>query len=194
MVKLSRQGTDITGVCYVERTQFERPDAFFPAVREDQGLLQIAEEADHRLVDLLCPLLLGPVAATRQYDGSLQLRNKVHEIGDQPVHAGKGNHQVAVAGDIECGYQDPRSGEWRQKLPVAVDVAVPVETAAKPGAGKFLDIKMKVGFGEPSRQSRDRLHSGEEAALPRDHPDGAGRRRRLSRDRAEDGAHRMADI
>src|SRR5262249_52637529 len=101
---------------------------------------------------------------------------------------------VPVASDIECGYQDPRSGKWRQKLPVAVDVAVPVETAAKPGAGKFLYKEIKVGFGEPSRQSRDRLHSGEKAAPPRDHSDGAGSRGRLARDRAEDGAHRMADI
>ena len=124
----------------VERAVLEAEPEFFPVVRETQGKtdarkpspLEIAEEADHRVVDLPRPLLLGPVTATRQHDGSAELGHEMGEIGDQLVHAGKGHHRVAVAGDVKGRHDDLRPGEGRQELPVAVDVAYQLSPPRNP--------------------------------------------------------------
>ena len=44
---------------------------------------------------------------------------------------GKPDHEVAVAGHVKRRNRHLRARERRQQLPVAVDVAVPVEAAAK---------------------------------------------------------------
>jgi len=56
------------------------------------GRSELAEEGDHRGVDLGEPLLLSPVAATGKHERLTQLRHDGSEIGDQPVHAGEGHH------------------------------------------------------------------------------------------------------
>src|SRR3984893_198721 len=106
------------------------------------GRTEFPEEVDYGGVDLGGPLLLGPVAATGKHDRLAQLRHKIGKVGNQPVHAGEGHHRVAVAGDVEGRYHDLCSGEGRQEFPVAVDVAIPVEPAAKPGAGEFARIEI----------------------------------------------------
>src|SRR6202035_4666975 len=95
--------------------------------------LQLAEEADHGGVDLGGALLLGPMPAAGQHDGAAQLRHITREVGDRLVHVPKRHHQVAVAGHVERGNIHFGAGKRSQELPVAVDVAVPVEAAAKSG-------------------------------------------------------------
>jgi hypothetical protein len=107
----------------------------------------MAKEIDYRGVDLCRPLLLGPVTATRQHDRPAKLGDEFRQIGDRLVHAGKSHHDVAVAGDVERGYGHPRAGKRSEKLPVAVDVSVIVQTAAEPGAGEFSGVEVDVGFG-----------------------------------------------
>src|ERR1700730_5658693 len=48
------------------------------------GRTELAEEVDHRGVDLGGPLLLSPMAATGKHDRLAQLRHKIGEVGDQP--------------------------------------------------------------------------------------------------------------
>ena len=71
-----------------------------------------------------------------------------------PVHAGKFHDHIALAGDVERRDRHPKPVERRQQLPVAVDVAIPVEPAAKPGAGEFRGVEIDVGLGEPRGQRR----------------------------------------
>ena len=81
-----------------------------------------------------------------------KLGNEFRQIGNQLVHAGEPHHGIAVAGDVERGHGHPRSGKGGEELPVAIDVAVIVEAAAKPGAGEFSGVEIDVGLGEPGRQ------------------------------------------
>ena len=94
--------------------------------------LQALQKIDDRGVDLGRAFLLGPVAAARQHDRLAQLRHEFREVRQQLVHAGERYDEVAVAGDVQRRYIDGLAGERRRQLPVAVDVAVPVEPAANP--------------------------------------------------------------
>jgi uncharacterized protein involved in response to NO len=109
--------------------------------------LQLPQELDHRGADLGRPLLLGPVAAAGQNDRPAQLRHEIREIGEEPVHAGEGEDRVALAGDEKRRHDHGEPGERRQQLPVAIDVAIPVEPAAKPGAGEFAGIEFEIRLG-----------------------------------------------
>ena len=60
--------------------------------------LQLTEKTDHSGADLGGPLLLGPVTAARQHDGVAQMRHVILQIRDQPIHTGKGDYQIAIAG------------------------------------------------------------------------------------------------
>ena len=95
------------------------------------------------------------------------------------VHALKRDHQIAVAGDIKRRHRHLGAGERRQKLPVAIDVAVPVEAAAKAAAREFAGVKIHVRFAEPWRQHGRLGHPAEKTAVARDHTDGAGRFRTM---------------
>ena len=107
-------------------------------------LSQPLQELEHRRVHLAGSLLLRPVAAAGQHDRPAQLRDELREIGDELVHAAELHDQVAIAGHVEGGHGDERAGVRRQQLPVAVDVAVPVEAAAEAGACELLRVEVDV--------------------------------------------------
>src|SRR6202008_5171144 len=88
--------------------------------------------------------LLGPVAASRQYDRAAKVRDEFRQIGNQLVHTGEPHHGIAVAGDVERGHGYPRSGKGGEEFPVAINVAVIVEAAAKSGAGEFIGVEMDI--------------------------------------------------
>src|SRR5215469_1874848 len=92
------------------------------------------QEINHRRVDVGSPLLLGPVAAMRQDYCSAQLGNKLRHVGNALSHTGKAQDNITLAGDKERRDGNIRTGKRSEKLPVAVDIAVPVETTTKPGA------------------------------------------------------------
>src|SRR5215472_12534935 len=66
------QATDITNIFGHREDDFRAQNAFSPCRQGKRDLaqsaLKIAEKGDHRGVDLRRPLLLGYVAAARQYD------------------------------------------------------------------------------------------------------------------------------
>src|SRR5215472_18615830 len=95
------------------------------------------QEINHRRVDVGSPLLLGPVAAIRQDYYSAQLGNKLRHVGNALSHAGKAQHNITFAGYIERRDGNVRTGKRSKKLPVAVDIPVPIQTATKPGAREF---------------------------------------------------------
>src|SRR5262249_56934368 len=85
------------------------------------------------------------------------------------------------------------------QLPVAVDVAIPVEAAAKAGARELAGVEVDIGLGDPRRQRRRRLASREEPAVARNHADAArarrqGTRTRIARTLVEHSANRLARI
>ena len=70
------------------------------------------------------------------------------------LDSGKRHHQVAVAGDVEGGHGNLRAGEGCEQLPVAVGVAIPVETAAEAGSGELGGVEIEIGRRQPRRQGR----------------------------------------
>src|SRR5713226_2899607 len=108
--------------------------------------LQVAEEVDHRGVDVLGPLLLRPVAATGEHDRLPEMRDKLRQVGNELVHPPEGDHEVPVTGDVKRGDGYTRPGKGGQQFPVAVDIAVPAESSAEAGAGEFLRVEIDVGL------------------------------------------------
>src|SRR5712691_737686 len=134
--------------------------------------LQAPEEVDHRGIDFLGPLLLRPVTAAGEHDRLPEVWDELLQIGNELVHTAEGHHQVPVAGDVERRDSHARPGKGSEEFPVAVDIAIPVEAAAKAGAREFPGEELEVGLGEPCWQGT-RLHqAAEEAAAPWHHADG----------------------
>jgi len=114
--------------------------------------LQAPEELDHRGIDLGGSLLLRPVAAAGKHDGLPQLGHESFQVGDELIHAAEGDHEVTIARDVERGNGHVRPGESCQQLPVAIDVTVPVQPAAKAGTSKFPGVELDVGLRELRRE------------------------------------------
>ena len=72
-----------------------------------------------------------------------ELWDELRQIRDELIHAAEANDQIAVAGDVERGDGDAGPGERCQQLPVAIDVAVPVEPAAEPGARELARVEVR---------------------------------------------------
>ena len=67
---------------------------------------------------------------------------------------GEAQHAVAAAGDEQGRLPDRLAAPRPAQLPVALEVAVPVQAAAKAGAGEFLGVVVEVGLAQPRRQGR----------------------------------------
>jgi hypothetical protein len=81
------------------------------------------------------------MAAVGEYDLAAQLRHGACQIGDDPIHTWERQCGVASAGHVKCGHSDLRAIKRRQQLPIFIDVAIPVQTAAKPRALEFAERK-----------------------------------------------------
>src|SRR4051812_3134047 len=66
----------------------------------------------------------------------------------------KAQDAVAAAGDEQRGHADRLAAPRAAELPVAPEVAVPVEAAAKAGAGELAGVVIEVGLAQPRRQRR----------------------------------------
>src|SRR4030095_7267741 len=91
------------------------------------------------------------------------------EVSQDLVHARKGDDEVAIARDVECGDGDRHPGERCLELPVAVEIAVVVERAAEAGALKFTGVEVHISFAEPGWQLRRRAGTLQEAPSPWHH-------------------------
>lgn len=92
---------------------------------------QLPKKLDHRGTDFARSLLLGPVTASRQHDRSAQPGNEFRNIGNPIAHPGKVQHDIAFAGYVERRYGHFGPAESGEKLPVSIDVAIPIETTLK---------------------------------------------------------------
>src|SRR5207249_1971286 len=85
--------------------------------------------------------------------------------------------EIAIPGHVQRGDGDPGAHPWRLQLPVAVDVAIPVQPAAEAGARELTGVEVDVGVREPRGQRLRRLAAAEKAPAARDHADVARARR-----------------
>src|SRR3954467_6573330 len=131
-----------------------RPRTGSPLSRERAGsrFEIFAREFNQRRVHLGGPLLLDPVAGAIEQDLALQVRHDAVHLVECALAHRASDHGVIGAGDEQRGLYDARPGPWHGQLPVAVDVAVPVQSAAETGAVVFAGEHRDVGFGQPRRK------------------------------------------
>jgi len=113
--------------------------------------LKTPEEVEHRGIDCLRPLLLGPVTAAREHERPPEAGDELRQIGNELVHPAEGDHQVPVPGDVECRYVYARPGKGREKFPVAVNITIPVQPPTKPSTREFPHEELEVGLSKPWR-------------------------------------------
>src|SRR6185369_3470629 len=77
---------------------------------------------------------------------------------------------VAIASDVERGDGDLQALERSQKLPVSVDVAIPVQPAAKAGAREFSAVEIQVVLCQPDRQRKWGRTDVKKTSPTRHHP------------------------
>ncbi len=101
-------------------------------VMGSSGSVQLADEADHGLADVVRAFLLGPVAAAVQQDRLASCGAQSRSRGSifRPPEA---DDQVAVPRDEQGGNGDRGMVPGGGELPVAVQVAVPVERPGEAG-------------------------------------------------------------
>src|SRR5690242_15948670 len=107
--------------------------------------LEAREELEQRRVDDVRRLLLHPVPGARDDDLGAQ-------IVDPTLHRGGRHelaHRVELAGEEERRLGDVTIGDRLGELPVAVDVAIPVEPAREPRPLERADIYRELLLGEP---------------------------------------------
>src|SRR5580700_5035043 len=85
------------------------------------------------------------------------------------LHAAKTHDEVAVSSDIQPRNAYLTAGIRREEFPVAVNVAIPIQSAAKARAREFVHIEIYVRFAKPWRQRRGVHLAVKEAASPRHH-------------------------
>src|SRR5262245_38140120 len=87
------------------------------------------EEVDQRLVDLLRPLLLHPMASAFEQHRALEVGQHARHALESTLADGPGDHAVSRAGDEQRRLRDHRILPGRHELEVAVHIAIPVEAA-----------------------------------------------------------------
>src|ERR1700689_1586839 len=133
------------------------------------GLADLVKERDQGRGDLARTLLLRPMAAARQHDRFRQLGDECFQVRDQLIHPREFDDEVAIPRHVKRRDGHLRPGEGREQLPVAVDVAIPVEAAAEACPGEFSRKEVDVRLCEPRGQRRRIDRAGEEAARSWDH-------------------------
>src|SRR5215471_13209762 len=112
------------------------------------------------------------MTATREYERPLEAGDELRQIGNELVHTAEGDHQVPVPGDVERRHTHARPSKGREEFPVAVNIAVPVQTPTKPGTREFPCEELDVSLSKPRRQ-RGWVHVAvEEPPAPRHHANG----------------------
>ena len=111
----------------------------------------LARKADQRGVHLIGPLLLDPVAGAFE-DDLAKVRHDALQFIERALAHRAGDHRVVRSGDEQRRLRDLRVLPRRGQLPVAVDVAIPVEAAAKAGALIFGREHVEIGLAQPRRQ------------------------------------------
>jgi hypothetical protein len=99
-------------------------------------------------------------------------------------------HGVVAAADEQRGHLDLGALELGGELPVAVEVAVPVDAAGEPGALELGDVVVELGLGEPVGQAVGLREAVDEAPpVGRRKVEASVRRRLARRDAGEHAPH-----
>ena len=94
----------------------------------DTRHLECAQEREQRRVDILGPLLLGPVPRARaRPSGSGRCRAG----GGSALRVPRKLRTIAITGDTERRRLHPGAGPWRHELPGPIDHPVPVQGAGE---------------------------------------------------------------
>src|SRR5262245_23369966 len=108
----------------------------------------VVEEADEGLVHLTGGFLLDPVAGVRDDDvAPMVLQRGVARPGRRHEQ-----DRVQGAAHEQRRHLHRGPGQLRGGLPVAAEVAVPVEAAGEAGAADLLDVVVELGGRQPGRQ------------------------------------------
>ena len=126
--------------------QFYTPHSFAQMCRDGaypghSAFSQLTQEIDHRGIDFRRAFLLGPMTAVPKNDCSTQARQVFLQTVDNLLL-----RRGPIAGYIERRNTHLRTREWRQQLPISIDVTVPVHAAAKPGTFELADVEINIGF------------------------------------------------
>src|SRR5215472_16027640 len=125
--------------------------------------VKLADEADHGLADLSRPLLLGPVPAAAKQDRVAQPGRGLAQPRQSLARA---DDEVPVPGDEQGGNGDRRAVPSGRELPVAVDVAVPVQRLGEAGVAVLRYEDLYVLAGHPRRQCRGPRRLGADVQEP----------------------------
>src|SRR3984893_17671374 len=106
------------------------------------GTSDLVQELDQQTIHVGRALLLNPMPRTREQNLLRQVRRVDFE---RLVGVGvKFDHRVLVAGDEQCRLSQLSTVEEPAHVPDPIDVAIPVEAAAKAGALELGGEKVKV--------------------------------------------------
>src|SRR3954451_9260452 len=102
-------------------------------------------------MDLVSALLLNPVAGALDDQLAFQVRQNPLHVSDALGSDQPGDDGVLRSRNKERRLMDLRALPWRRQFPVAIDVAVPVQSATEAGFLVGLGEDGQVIFAEPRR-------------------------------------------
>ena len=92
---------------------------------------------------------------------------QLFDVLDRGFHRRHAQHAVALAGDEHRGLADHRVDEGRHQLPIAMNVAVPVEPAAKAATAEIAGVFRQILLAQPGKRHVRVEHVVEQAAARR---------------------------
>src|SRR6516162_11076663 len=110
------------------------------------------QEFQERIVHVAGALLLSPMTATFQDNCLAKQGHELFQARDEMAPIGRSVNPVSIANDIECRDLNLCAGPWCEQLPIAINVAIPIQTPSKAGALELLNVKFDVTVREPRRQ------------------------------------------
>ena len=112
-------------------------------------MLQALQEFDQRAVGCLRVFLLDPVALLGNQDHSAKIRNERTHQRLKLLFGCATNDHVAGARDEQRRHFDREVFALSGELPVALEVAVVVDTTSEAGALKLTDDVVEILLSEP---------------------------------------------
>src|SRR6266487_895959 len=109
------------------------------------------KEREYRCVDLLGPLLCYPVTTAGE-NPLLEIGDKLLHAFNLPAHTSKFQDRVLVAPEVQRRLTHNRATVSGEELPVAVDIAIPVEAAAISCARELCRKEIDLLLGNPRWQ------------------------------------------
>ena len=157
---------------------------------ESVGAAAVPQKSNQGRVDLVGTFLLNPMPGAVDDELLLEVGQNPFHIGDPPGTDQAGDNGIVRPGNEQGRLTDlrvlPRCGQF----PVAIEVAVPAQSAAEARLAVGFAEGGKIGLGQPVRQRPVRTGFAEESLAVLDEQGG----RRIGKSAAEQGPHRQIDV